>query len=48
MGNLKKIEMNLFTKQKQTHRLEGNKLVVGGGGIVRDFGIDMYTLLYLK
>ena len=21
MGNLKKIEMNLFTKQKQTHRL---------------------------
>ena len=44
--------MNLFTKQKQTHRLrewiysypgEG-----GGEGIVWEVGIDMYTLLYLK
>ena len=29
-----------------------NKLMVtrgmGGGGIVRDLGIDMYTVLYLK
>ena len=47
------IQMNLFTKQKQTHRLreltyghQGGR--VGRGGIVREFGIDMYTLLYLK
>ena len=47
--------MNLFTKQKQTHRLRELELMVGGGrvvgrwgGMVREFGIDMYTLLYLK
>ena len=46
------IQMNLFTKEnsKLTH-LE-NKLMVTMGerlvGIVRDFGIDMYTLLYFK
>ena len=43
--------MNLFTKQKQTHRLR--ELMVtsgrgGGGEIDWQFGIDMYTLLYLK
>ena len=51
--NLKrKIQMNLFTEQKQTHRLrertydyqEGRVV----GGIDWEFGIDMYTLLYLK
>ena len=47
------IQMNLFTKQKQTHRLrEGNSGYRGGkggrGGIVREFGFNMYTLLYLK
>ena len=45
--------MNLFTKQKQTHRLIENKLMVTreegwGEGIVREFGIDMYTLVYLR
>ena len=45
--------MNLFTKQEQTHRLrEGTYgYWVGegwGGGIVTEFGIDIYTLLYLK
>ena len=47
--------MNLHTKQKETHRLKMNfwALVVGWGkdageGIVRKFGMDMYTLLYLK
>ena len=44
--------MNLFTKQKQTHRLRegtyGYRGKGGGGGIVREFEIDMYTLLYLK
>ena len=44
--------MNLFTKQ--THRLRERTYgyrVAGEGwgeGIVREFGIDMYTLLYLK
>ena len=47
------IQMNLFTKQKQTHRLIENKLMVTreegwGEGIVREFGIDMYTLVYLR
>ena len=44
--------MNLFTKQKQTHRLrEGTYDYQGeglGGGIDWDLGIDMYILLYLK
>ena len=46
------IQINLFTKQKQTHRLreqtysyQGGRV---GGGIVREFGTDVYTLLYLK
>ena len=46
--------MNLSTKQKQTHRLRkqtygyqrGN--VVRGEGINKEFGINLYTLLYIK
>ena len=38
------IQMNLFTKQ--THRLERMGRV--GEGTVREFGINMYTLLYFK
>ena len=46
--------MNLFTKQKQSHRLREQTYGYGyegqgegwGKGIVREFG--MYTLLYLK
>ena len=38
------IQMNLFTKQ--THRLERMGRV--GEGTVREFGINIYTLLYLK
>ena len=37
--------MNLFTKQ--THRLKEQTYYLQGG-IVREFGNDMYTLLYLK
>ena len=44
--------LNLFTKQKQPQRLRewtygclGEKW---GKGIVREFGINMYTLLYVK
>ena len=48
------IQMNLFTKQRQTHRLREQTYGYRGGGegwgegIVRELGIDMYTLLYLK
>ena len=51
MWNLKKIiQMNLFTKQKQTHRHREELMVTRGerwgGGIDWEFGIDRYTLLY--
>ena len=44
--------MNLFTKQKQTHRLReqtyGYRGKGGGEAIDWECGIGMYTLLYLK
>ena len=45
------MQMNLFTKQKQTHRQ--NKLTVTKGervwgGINWEFGISIYTLLRIK
>ena len=42
--------MNLFTKQKQTHRLrEQSYGYQGGRGCGgREFGVDMDTLLHLK
>ena len=44
--------MKLLTKQKQTHRLREQIYDFWGDGwgegIVREFGMDMYTLLYLK
>ena len=51
MCNLKRNDTNSLTKQKETHRLR--KWIYGywsGGqeGIVRELGMDMYTLLYLK
>ena len=52
MRNLIMIQMNLFTKQKQTHRLiewtYGYQEGRVGGGIVREFETDMHTMLYLK
>ena len=42
--------MNLFTEQKQTHRLREQTYGYQGGrvgGSDREFGIDVYTLLYL-
>ena len=46
------IEMNLFTEQKQTHRLwkqtSGYQRGNGAGGINSEFGINIYTLLYIK
>ena len=53
LRNLKQMmQVNLFTKQNRFTDLE-NKLMAtrgegSGDGIVREFGIDMYTLLYLK
>ena len=40
--------MNLFTKQKQTHRLKERTHDCQGARIVMEFGMDMYTLLYFK
>ena len=45
------IQLNLFTKQKQIHRLRKQPYGCQGRSsraIVREFGMDMYTLLYLK
>ena len=45
-------QMNLFTKQKETHRLREPIYSYGAGagseGIVSESGMDMHTLLYLK
>ena len=42
------IQMNLLTKQKETHRLRKRTHGCQGEGIVKDFGKVMYKLLYLK
>ena len=45
------IKMNLFIKQKQTHRQKTNLWLPkgkGGGGISWEFGISRYKLLYIK
>ena len=49
------IQINLFTKQKQTHKLRERTYGYwsggegwGGGGKIREFGIDMYTLICIK
>ena len=52
MWNIKKMtQMNLFTKQKQTQRLwkqtYGYQRGKVGGGINKDFGINIYILLYI-
>ena len=49
MWNLKRNNTNELTKQKETLRTS-LWLLVGrmGEGIVREFGMGMYTVLYLK
>ena len=46
------MQMNLFTQQKQTHRLRkqtyGYQRGEVGGGISWEFGTDIHTLLHLK
>ena len=53
MQNLKRNDINELTKQKETHRLRertyGCQVREGWKeGIVREFGINMYTLLYIS
>ena len=48
MWNLKRNNTNEFTKQKETHRLIERAYGCLEEGIVREFGMDTYTLLYLK
>ena len=46
------IQMNILTKQKQAHKLQerayGCPWEGWEEGRVREFGMDMYTVLYLK
>ena len=42
------IQMNLLTKQKETHRLRIQTHGCPGEEMVREFGVNLYTLLYLK
>ena len=45
------MQISLFTKQNILTNLENELLVAGGRmgkEIVRDFGVNMYTLSYLK
>ena len=40
------LQWTYFTKQKQTHRLREQTHGYHKEGIVREFGMNMYTLLY--
>ena len=42
------IQMNLVTKQKDTHRLRERTCGCQGKRIVREIEMDMYILLYSK
>ena len=42
------IQMNLLTKQQETHRLRKQTCGCWGEGIVREFRMVVYTPLYLK
>ena len=48
MWDLKRNDTGELTKQKETHRLRKRSYGCQREGIVREFGMDMYTLLYLK
>ena len=50
MWSLKKIQMNLFTKPKQTHRHRKQTYGYqrGRGGVNWEFGINRYPVLYIK
>ena len=45
------MRINLFTKQKQSHRSRKQTYGYqrkGRGGVIWETGIDIYTLLYIK
>ena len=42
------IQMNLLTKQKETHSLRKHTYGCQGKGIIRELGKVMYLLLYSK
>ena len=50
--NQKRIQMNLFTNRSRLMDLENQtyrcRAEVSGEGIAREFGMNMYTMLYLK
>jgi len=46
--NLKRSDTKELTKQKWTHRLTEGTYACQGEGLVREFGIHVYTLLYIK
>ena len=48
MWNIKGNDANELTKQKQTHRLRKQTYSCQGEGTVRESGMVMDTLLYLK
>ena len=52
MWNLKRSDTKQLTKQNQTHRFGertyGYRREEWGEEIVREFGMDRYTLIYLK
>ena len=48
MWTLKNNDTNELTYRTETHRLRKRTHGCRGKGIVKDFGKDMYTLLYLK
>ena len=52
MWNLERNDTNELIKQKKLTDLENEVMATSregwGGGRVREFGINMYTLLYLK
>ena len=49
MWNLKRNDIDELTQnKKRLTDLENKLMVARGEGIVREFGMDMYTLLYFK
>ena len=42
------IQMNSLSEQKETHKLRDRNYGCHGVRIVRKFGMDVYTLLYIK
>ena len=48
MWSLERNDTNELTYKTETHSVRERTYDCQGEGIVREFGMDMYTLLYLK